>query len=78
MSGHGDEDPVVDLVVTSSGEPVEIHHPRVQGASLHGSGCRHATALAVQLARGVPLPDAARAAAAWLGLPCSSHSRPAW
>lgn len=65
--GHGDEDPVRDLVVTPRGD-IRVHeHPRRAGASLHGSGCRHAAALAAHLALGHDLVAAAEAAGAWLG-----------
>jgi len=69
--GHGDEDPVVDLVVQRGEAPVRLEHPRVEGGSLRGSGCRFASCVAAGLARGLSLPDAARRAgekvAAWIG-----------
>jgi len=61
--GHGSEDPAID-VLARLGEPaLELAHPRVPGASIRGSGCRHASALAAALALGEPLPRAARRAA---------------
>ncbi|MCZ6596455.1 MAG: hydroxymethylpyrimidine/phosphomethylpyrimidine kinase [Planctomycetota bacterium] len=60
--GHGAEDPVRDLVLAAGAEPVWLEHARVPGASLHGSGCRFASALAAGLARGESLPQATRAA----------------
>ncbi len=60
--GHADEDPVRDLVLERDAEPVWCSHPRVPGRSLHGSGCRHASALAAGLAAGLPLAEAAAAA----------------
>jgi hydroxymethylpyrimidine/phosphomethylpyrimidine kinase len=58
--GHGDEDPVLDLVLERAGEPVPLAHARLPGATLRGSGCRFATFLACGLARGLPLDAAAR------------------
>jgi hydroxymethylpyrimidine/phosphomethylpyrimidine kinase len=60
--GHGAEDPVRDLVWARGGEPSWHEHARVPGAGLRGSGCRHATALACGLARGLDLAAAAGAA----------------
>ena len=65
--GHGKEDPVRDITVAPGGE-LHIHeHARKLGASLHGSGCRHASAVAANLALGLPLPEASTRAGEWLG-----------
>ena len=63
--GHGDEDPVRDLVLERRAEPGWNAHPRVAGR-LHGSGCRYASAVAAGLARGVPLAAAAAEAGRWV------------
>ncbi|HEX6882044.1 MAG TPA: hydroxymethylpyrimidine/phosphomethylpyrimidine kinase [Planctomycetota bacterium] len=73
--GHGRDATVRDLVLSAGAEPVWIEHPRHPGR-LHGSGCRYASAVAAQLARAVPLPDAARAASAWLGELLRAAARP--
>lgn len=65
--GHGGEDPVRDLVLDADGAPSVHTHPRRPGAALHGSGCRHASALAANLANGLPLSESAVRAGAWLG-----------
>jgi len=65
--GHGGEDPVCDLCLAADGQLVESTHARRLGASLHGSGCRHASAVAANLALGQPLAEAAAQAGAWLG-----------
>ena len=65
--GHGGEDPVRDHVVDGAGKLHVHEHPRKVGASLHGSGCRHASAVAAGLALGRSLPEAAAAAGDWLG-----------
>lgn len=64
--GHGaGSGPVVDLVATADGV-VRLEAPRVEGASLHGTGCRHASALAAHLTRGADVVSAARAAQAFV------------
>jgi hydroxymethylpyrimidine/phosphomethylpyrimidine kinase len=53
---------------------IEIEVPRHEVAATHGAGCTHSATIAALLARGVPLEEAARAAAAtaaqavWNGL----------
>ncbi|HED65593.1 MAG TPA: hypothetical protein ENJ09_08560 [Planctomycetes bacterium] len=64
--GHGDEDPVEDLVLEPGREPRIHRHPRVPGAGIRGSGCRHATRLAVGLAAGMDLAAAASEAAEYV------------
>lgn len=65
--GHGKEDPVRDLTVAPDGELHVHEHSRKLGASLHGSGCRHASAVAANLALGLPLAESAKRAGVWLG-----------
>lgn len=60
--GHAADSTVRDLVLERGGEPAWLERPRLPGARLHGSGCRFASAVAAQLARGTPLEPAARAA----------------
>lgn len=60
--GHGQEDPVRDLVLETAAAPVWCEHPRVAGGALHGSGCRFASFLAGRLAAGDSLVPAVRAA----------------
>jgi hydroxymethylpyrimidine/phosphomethylpyrimidine kinase len=57
---------VTDLLVTSSGVE-RLTGLRVPGRDVRGTGCALATALAVWLARGLPLREAAAASKAWLG-----------
>ncbi len=64
--GHASDDPVHDLVLERAKEPRWHLHPRVSGRGIRGSGCRYATAVAAQLARGASLADAAEAAGSWL------------
>jgi len=60
--GHGEEDPVRDLIVQREQSPIWHEHPRVPGASLHGSGCRYASSVAAELAKGSALDAAAKVA----------------
>jgi hydroxymethylpyrimidine kinase/phosphomethylpyrimidine kinase len=58
-------EPVTDTLVVGA-DAHRLTHARVGGGDVRGTGCALATALAVHLARGAPLLDAARAATAWL------------
>ena len=58
---------MLDIAVDASGM-VHVHeHPRKLGASLHGSGCRHASAVAANLALGLTLAEATKRAGKWVG-----------
>jgi hydroxymethylpyrimidine/phosphomethylpyrimidine kinase len=59
--GHGEE-PVDHLF--DGTEHTEIPFERRDAAATHGAGCTHSATLAALLARGLPLADAARGAAA--------------
>jgi len=62
--GHGTE-PVDHLF--DGRDHLRIHVPRYEMAATHGAGCTHSAALAAALAAGLPLPAAARQAAAVAG-----------
>jgi hydroxymethylpyrimidine/phosphomethylpyrimidine kinase len=62
--GHGAE-PVDHLFDGTRHLPIPV--TRHQIAATHGAGCTHSAALAAFLAAGLPLPDAARQAAAVAG-----------
>jgi hydroxymethylpyrimidine/phosphomethylpyrimidine kinase len=62
--GHGAE-PVDHLFDGTAHLPLRV--PRHDVAATHGAGCTHSAALAAGLAAGLPLPDAARQAAAVAG-----------
>lgn len=59
--GHGNEDPLHELLVTRQGTRV-WRRPRIQAAGIRGSGCRFASFLAARLALGEPLSTAVPAA----------------
>ena len=54
-----------DLLVSAAGEQL-FSLPRVEGKSPRGTGCALASAIAVELARGRPLPEAVASAKHWL------------
>lgn len=55
-------DTCCDLVVDARGRAHRIEHPAVPTGNDHGTGCTFSAALAVELARRRPLPDAVAAA----------------
>ncbi len=65
--GHGAEDPVLDLVFERGRAPRWHAHPRAKRGSLHGSGCRYASAVAAGLASGRSVWDAAETAGRYVG-----------
>lgn len=61
--GHGPSGaPVRDLVLEPDHDPVWIERERIPGKGIRGSGCRFASALACELAKGQSLTAAATAA----------------
>jgi len=62
--GHGNEDPVRDLVAEPDGAHRWIERARRQGPGIRGSGCRFATRLAAGLALGMTMEEAAEDAGA--------------
>ena len=55
--GHGDEDPLIDLLVTPAGA-TEFTSPRLRTRHTHGTGCTLASAIATGLAQGLDLAAA--------------------
>jgi hydroxymethylpyrimidine/phosphomethylpyrimidine kinase len=60
--GHVAGDEITDVVLSSDGTEVVIKGPRLVTRSTHGTGCTLASALAVSLAQGLTLENAARRA----------------
>ncbi|CAN1721761.1 bifunctional hydroxymethylpyrimidine kinase/phosphomethylpyrimidine kinase [Hyphomicrobium sp. 1Nfss2.1] len=60
--GHASGDEAIDILVQANAPAMRIAHPRVATRNTHGTGCTLSAAIAAHLARGLPLPDAARAA----------------
>ncbi|TDE40413.1 bifunctional hydroxymethylpyrimidine kinase/phosphomethylpyrimidine kinase [Antarcticimicrobium sediminis] len=63
--GHGDGAHCVDLLITP-GAVLRLSAPRHTTRNTHGTGCTLSAAIAAGLARGTPLPEAVRAAHAYL------------
>lgn len=64
--GHLPGNEVVDLLLTAGGEPLHLASPRVASANVHGTGCTLSSAIACQLALGLALPQAVRAARSYI------------
>ena len=63
--GHLEGEDSPDLLVTAAGAHW-LEAARTPTANTHGTGCALSSALAAELAKGRPLPEAAPAAKAWL------------
>lgn len=63
--GHGDEDPVLDLLVDADGIH-EFRAPRIRTTSTHGTGCTFSAAIAAGLAAQLDLHAAVAQARAYL------------
>lgn len=65
--GHADSDAIEDvLVIRDIPTPFRYQHTRVRTLNTHGTGCTLSSAIAAELACGLPLPDAVSAAITWL------------
>jgi hypothetical protein len=73
--GHGGGAESVDLLVEASGETLRLAAPRIATENTHGSGCTFASAIAAGLAKGLPLPAAAREAKAYVSAAIAAADR---
>ncbi len=64
--GHGDGEVVDDVLWRRDAAPMHCRRPRLPVGRVRGTGCALATAVAAQLARGVPIDVACRGAGEWL------------
>ena len=64
--GHLPGDVVVDLLRTADGSEYRLESPRIATRSTHGTGCTLAAALALGIAEGLTLRDAAERARAYV------------
>jgi hydroxymethylpyrimidine/phosphomethylpyrimidine kinase len=60
--GHGTSDEAVDLLVDSSGAVTRVSARRIDTKNTHGTGCTLSSAIAANLAKGMDLVAAVRAA----------------
>lgn len=63
--GHLQGESVVDLLATEDGVR-EFSNPRIETRHTHGTGCTLASAIAVGVGRGLPLPEAVRQARSYV------------
>ncbi|ACA19268.1 phosphomethylpyrimidine kinase [Methylobacterium sp. 4-46] len=73
--GHGAGEESTDLLVGPGEDVLRLTGPRLATRHTHGTGCTLSAALAAGLARGLPLPDAARAAKAYLAAALAAAER---
>ena len=64
--GHLPGDVCVDLLVRRDAPPLRLASPRIASRNVHGTGCTLSSAIAAQLALGLGLDAAVRAARAWV------------
>ena len=66
-AGHLVNDELIDIFYNrETGETTELSAQRVDTPNTHGTGCTLSSAFAAQLAKGLPLTEAARAAKAYI------------
>jgi hydroxymethylpyrimidine/phosphomethylpyrimidine kinase len=60
--GHlpSSESTLLDVLILTDGELIELTAPRLSGVNSHGSGCTLSAAIAAYLAKGLGLPEAAQ------------------
>jgi hydroxymethylpyrimidine/phosphomethylpyrimidine kinase len=63
--GHLETESSIDVVCTAAGD-FEVARPRIQGRHTHGTGCTLSSAIAANLARGLPDREAIEAAREYL------------
>jgi hydroxymethylpyrimidine/phosphomethylpyrimidine kinase len=63
--GHLKGDEALDML-SYGDQCLTLHAPRIETQNTHGTGCTLSSALAAYLAKGLPFPDAARAAIEYL------------
>jgi hydroxymethylpyrimidine/phosphomethylpyrimidine kinase len=66
-AGHLVNDRLVDVFYNSeTGELIELSAPRIDTPNTHGTGCTLSSAIAAQLAKGLSVTEAVRAAKAYI------------
>jgi len=64
--GHREGKALLDVLDEGGGEPLLLRSKRIEKLDTHGSGCTLSSAIAAQIARGLPLAKAVQEAHAWL------------
>ena len=66
-AGHLVNDELIDILYNNeTGETIELSAPRVDTPNTHGTGCTLSSAIAAQLAKGLSVTEAVRAAKAYI------------
>ena len=73
--GHGAGAESVDILLDASGESLRLAAPRLATQNTHGTGCTLSSAIAAGLAKGLPLPAAAREAKAFVSAALAAADR---
>ena len=64
--GHLKSDRLTDVLACADGKVLEFFCERIKGVNTHGSGCTLSAAIAANLAKGLPLPEAVERARTYL------------
>ncbi len=72
--GHGEGAEAVDLLIDANGT-TRFAAPRVSTINTHGTGCTLSSAIAAGMAKGLSLPDAVRAAKAYVTAAIAAATR---
>ncbi|GJD53171.1 Hydroxymethylpyrimidine/phosphomethylpyrimidine kinase [Methylobacterium crusticola] len=73
--GHAAGPESADLLIGPGGAVLRLAGPRIATRNTHGTGCTLSSALAAGLARGLALPEAARAAKAYVAAAIAASER---
>ncbi|MGE7416266.1 bifunctional hydroxymethylpyrimidine kinase/phosphomethylpyrimidine kinase [Methylobacterium tarhaniae] len=73
--GHAAGPESVDLLIGPDDRILRLEAPRIETRNTHGTGCTLSAAVAAGLARGLPLPEAAGAAKAYLSAALAASDR---
>ncbi len=73
--GHGSGAESVDILVDARGEALRLAAPRIATQNTHGTGCTLSSAIAAGLAKGLPLPAAAREAKTYVSAALAAADR---
>jgi hydroxymethylpyrimidine/phosphomethylpyrimidine kinase len=73
--GHGTGAESVDILIEASGATLRLAAPRLATPNTHGTGCTLSSAIAAGLAKGLPLPAAAREAKGYVSAALAAADR---
>jgi hydroxymethylpyrimidine/phosphomethylpyrimidine kinase len=73
--GHGTGAESVDMLLDAGGDALRLAAPRIATQNTHGTGCTLSSAVAAGLAKGLPLPAAAREAKTYVSAALAAANR---